>query len=108
MGWEDKAGHEKYLHKVTADDSANDTRKLITDNDGACKRIKSIVNADSRYCIEKMLMPFFNSGDQYVPINNSFKVKFTRQSQRKILTMWEQIFWCRIRFSSRCCKCIGI
>ena len=75
MGWEHKAGHEKYLHKVTVDDSANDTRKPITDNDGAYKRIKSIVNVNPHYCIEKMLMPFFNSGDQYVPTNNSFKVK---------------------------------
>ena len=61
MGWEDKGGHEKYLHKVKADDSANDTMKPITNNNGAYKRIKSIVDANARYCIEKMLMPFLTT-----------------------------------------------
>ena len=77
MGWEDKAGHEKYLHKVKADYSANDTVKPITNNDGAYKRIKSIVDVNAHYCVEKMLMPFFNSSNQYVLTKNSFKVKFT-------------------------------
>ena len=36
-----------------------------------------------------MLVPFFNSGDQYIPTNNTLRIKFTRESQRKFLTMSE-------------------
>ena len=81
MGWEDVPDKMKYFHVVTANDHAANTR--------AKKRIDCIVNADARYCIEKMLMLFFNSGDQYVPTNNALRVKFTRESQRKFLTMSE-------------------
>ena len=34
-------------------------------------------------------MPFFNSGDQYIPTNNSLRIKFTQESNRKILTTSE-------------------
>ena len=89
MGWEDIFDKVQYLHDVTADDHAGNTRAPITANTGAKKRIDSIVNADAQYCIEKMLMPFFNSGNQYIPTNNTLRVKFTRESQRKFLTMSE-------------------
>ena len=32
-------------------------------------------------------MLFFNSGDQHIPTNNTLRVKFTRENQRKFLTM---------------------
>ena len=34
-------------------------------------------------------MPFFKSGDQYIPTNNTLRMKFTRENQRKFLTMSE-------------------
>ena len=86
MGWEDVPNKIKYFQDVTGDNHADNTRAPIVANTGAKKRIDSI-NTDAWYCIEKMLMPFFNSGDQYIPTNNTLKVKFTRESQRKFLTM---------------------
>ena len=89
MGWEDVPDKRQYLHDVTDDDNANNTRAPIIANTGTKKRIDSIVNADPQYCIEKMLMLFFNSGDQYIPTNNTLRMKFTRESQHKFLTMSE-------------------
>ena len=37
MGWLDTPGKMSYLLEVTGDNSANDTRKPITDNVGASK-----------------------------------------------------------------------
>ena len=89
MGWEDVPDKMQYLHDVTDDANANNTVSPITANTGAKKRNDSIVNVDAMYCIEKMLMPFFSSGDQYIPTNNTLRVKFTRESQWKFLTMSE-------------------
>ena len=71
MGWEDVPDKIKYLHSVMADDNLGNTRTPINANTAAKKRIDSIVNADPQYCIEKMLMLFFNSGDHYIPTNNT-------------------------------------
>ena len=89
MGCKDVADKMKYLTCVTADNNTGTTRAPIIANTGAKKRLDSIVNADARYCIEKMLMPFFNSGYQYIPTNNTLRIKVTRESNRKILTMSE-------------------
>ena len=57
---------ESYLLSVTADDCAP-----IIANVGAAKRRESVLNSDGRYCIDKVIMPFFNSGNQYLPSNDS-------------------------------------
>ena len=86
MGWLDVSGKMSYLHSVTANDHADNTRKTITENKGVDKRRTSVVNADPRFVADKMIVPMFYDSDQYVTSSQSISFRWNKSSNRIVLT----------------------
>ena len=78
MGWLDTLRKTSYLHQITADNHVDNTQKSITNNAGAKKQRESIINADPRCVVDRLIVPLFYGGDQYLKSSNKLYFKWNK------------------------------
>ena len=82
MGWRNTPGQENYLGGLRHANRAT----TISNNKPAFKRVDSIVNVNSRFCVDDVNFAYYMAGPQFVPVNNRLTVKFTKDSSGRIFT----------------------
>lgn len=82
MGWRNTEDAENYLSKI----HTNNANTIKATNKPAFERIDSIVNTNSCYCVDDVCFAYYTAGSQYIPANNRFITKFTKDTSRRIFT----------------------
>ena len=81
-GWRNVPGQEAFLATIRPNNVA-DVKEL---NKPGFKRIECFRGRNSVYVIEDLLVAFFGARIQYLPTNQRYTIKFTKDTSRRIFT----------------------
>ena len=84
LGYYDKPGQRGYLSKINS--VATSTAAKLKNG---YNRVKNL--SGGRYIVQDMRFVFFGVGPQFVPVNNRIKVKFTKDSSRRVFL--QEVRW---------------
>ena len=82
LSWRNEPGEENFLSLVRPT-NANNVKAL---NKTGFKRIECFRNRDTVYVVDDLSVAFFGAGVQYLPTNQRYTIKFTKDTPRRIFT----------------------